>query len=71
MGNRGLASGAVVTLVKGGGQLALDDASSDVFRYLGSGAQHCLIRGSRRGSSFSTGSAKFYRTVDEDRTCSS
>ena len=34
LGNRHLASGAVVTLVMGGGQLIFDDASSDVIRYL-------------------------------------
>ena len=46
LGNRRLAPGAVVTLAKGGGQLALDDTSSDVIRYLGGGV-HYLIRGGR------------------------
>ena len=70
LGNRRLASGAVVTLAKGGGQLALDDISSDVIRYLGGGV-HFLIRGGRRSSRFKTGSAEFYGTVDENPTCSS
>ena len=60
LGNRRLASGAVVTLAKGGGQLALDDASSNVIRYLGDGV-HCLFRGSRGNSSYETGSAEFKR----------
>ena len=67
LGNRRLASGAVVTLVKGGGHLALEDASSNGIRYLGGGV-HCLIRGGRGSSSFETGSAKRYETVDEDAT---
>ena len=68
---RGLASGAVVPLPKGGGRLAVDDASIDVIRYLGGGV-YCLIRGSRGGACFETGSAEFYGiTVDEDGTCSS
>ena len=50
LGNKRLASGVVVTLAKGGGQLALDDASSDVIRYFGGGA-HCLIRDSTGSSS--------------------
>ena len=70
LGKRRLASGAVVTLAKGGGQLALDDVSSDAIRYLGGGV-HCLIRGGIRSSRFETGSAEFYGTVDEDPTCSS
>ena len=37
LGNRRLASDAVVTLEKGGGQIALEDASSDGTRYLGGG----------------------------------
>ena len=41
---RRLASGAVVTLAKGGGQLALEDSTSDGIRYLGGGV-YCLIRG--------------------------
>ena len=67
LGNRGLASVGVVTLAKGGGQLALGDASSDVIRYLGGGV-HCLNTGSRGGSSLETVSAELYGTVDEDRT---
>ena len=70
LGNRPLASGAAVTLAKGGGQLALDNASSDVIKYLGGGV-HCLIKGGKGSSSFETGSAEFYGTVDEDPTCSS
>ena len=70
LGNRRLASGAVVTLANGAGQLALDDASSDVIMYLGGGV-HCLIRSGRGSSSFETGSAEFDGTGDEDPTCSS
>ena len=70
LGNRCLAWGAVVTLAKGGGQLALEDASSDGIKHLGGGV-HCLIRGGRRCSSFETGSAEFHGTVDGDTTCSS
>ena len=66
--NRRLASGAAVTLAKGSGQLALDDASSGVIRYLGGGV-HCLVRAGRESSSFETGSAGYYETVDEDPTC--
>ena len=58
LGNKSLASGAVVTLAKGDGQLALDDASSGVIRYIGRGL-HCLIRGGRGSYSFGTGSAEF------------
>ena len=43
LGSRGLTSVGVVTLAKGGGQLALDYASSAVIRYLGGGG-HCLFR---------------------------
>ena len=68
LGNRRLASGAVVTPAKGGGQLTLDDASSGVIRYLGGGV-HCLARGGKGISSFDTKSAEFYGTVDEDPTC--
>ena len=50
--------------------MALDDARGEVIRDLGGGA-HCLIRGGRRSSSFETGSAEVYGTVDEDPTCSS
>ena len=58
-------------LAKGGGQLVLEDASSDGIRYLGDGI-HCFIRGGRRMSSLETDSAKFHGTVDdEDPTCSS
>ena len=39
-----------VTVVEGGGQLTLEDKSSDVIRYLGGGV-HCLIRGGRGCSS--------------------
>ena len=67
LGNRRLSSGTVVTLAKGGGQLALEDTSSDGIRYLGGGI-HCLIRDSRESSSFETGSAEFYGTADEDLT---
>ena len=56
LGNRRLASGAVVTLAKGGGQLALDDASSGVIRIL-AGDVHFLIKGVRGSSSFDTGSS--------------
>ena len=49
---------------KGGCKLALEDASSDGFRYLGGGIL-CLIKGSKRGYSFETG-AGFHGTVDED-----
>ena len=69
LGNRGLASVGVVTLAKGGGQLTLADASSNVIGYLGGGV-HCLIRGSNGGSSFESVSAEFDETVDKDRTCS-
>ena len=69
LGNRRLASGVVATLAKGGGYLALGDASSDFIRYLGGGV-HCLIRGSRESSSFETESAEFCGTVDEDATSS-
>ena len=41
LGKRRLASGAVVTLTKEGGQLAFEDASSDGIRSLGGGV-HCL-----------------------------
>ena len=44
LGNKRLTSSAEVTLAKGGGQLALDDASSDAVRYLGDEV-HCLVRG--------------------------
>ena len=70
LGNRRLTSGAVVTLAKGASQLALTDASSGVIRNPGSGV-HFLIRGCRGTSSFETGSAEFYGTVDEDLTSSS
>ena len=56
-----------MTLAKGGGQLALGDASSNVIRSLGGGV-HSLITGSRGGSSLETVSAELYGTVDEDRT---
>ena len=68
LSNRRLVSGAV-TLVEGGGELTLEDESSDVTRYLGGGV-HCLIRGGRGCSSFGTGSAKFCGTVDENATSS-
>ena len=58
LGNRLLVSDAVVTLAKGGGQYALEDASNDGIRYLG-GRVHCLIRGGRGSSSFETGSAEY------------
>ena len=70
LGSRRLASGAVVTLAKGGGQLALDDGNNGAIRYLGGGV-HCLIIESRGSSSFETGNAEFNGTVDEDPTCSS
>ena len=70
LGKRRLTPGAVVTLAEGGGQLVLEDTNSDVIRYLGGGV-HCLIRGGERSSTFETGSAEFYGTVDEDPTCSS
>ena len=57
LGNKRLASGAVVTLSKWSGQLTLDNASSDVIRYLGGGV-YCLIRGGRESSSFEAGSAE-------------
>ena len=69
-GNRRLASGAVVTLAKGGGELALDDASSNVIRYLEGGVS-CLIKSGRGRPTFETGSAECNGTVDEDPTCSS
>ena len=56
-------------LEKGGGQLALEDTSSDGIRYLGGGV-HCLIRSGRGGSSFETRSAEFNGTVDANPTCS-
>ena len=68
LGNRRLASGAVVTLAKGGGQLTLENASSGGIKYLGGGV-HYLI-GGRGSSSFATGSAEFCGTVDEDATSS-
>ena len=37
--NRCLTSSAVITLAKGGGQLALEDASSDGIIYLGGGVE--------------------------------
>ena len=58
LGNRRLASGAVVTLAQGGGQLALENASSDGIGYLGDGV-HCLIRVGRGRFSFETESANF------------
>ena len=70
LGNRRQASGAVVALAKGGGQLALNDTSSDGIRYPGDGV-HCLIRGGRGSSSFETVSGELYGTVDENPTCSS
>ena len=70
LGNRRLASGAVVIIVNWGGQLALEDTSSDGIRYLG-GEVHCLIRGGKKSSSFETGSEEFHGTADEDPTCSS
>ena len=66
--NRGLTSGAVVALAKGASQLALNDPSSGVIRYPGS-RLHFLSRGCRGASSFETGSAEVYGTVDEDLTC--
>ena len=67
LGDRCLASGAVVTLVKEGGELTLEDARSDVIRYLGGGVC-CLIRGGRGSSSFETESEELYGTVDKDAT---
>ena len=67
LGNRRLASGGVVTLAKGGGQLTLENASSGGIKYLGGGV-HCLVRGGRGSSSFVTGSAEFCGTVDEGAT---
>ena len=69
LGNRRLTSGAVVTLAKGSGQLAIEDASSDVIRYLGGGV-HRLIRGGKGSSSFETEGAKLRETVVEDATSS-
>ena len=46
LSHRCFASDAVVILAKGGGQLALEDASRDDIRYLGGGV-HYLIRGGR------------------------
>ena len=54
LSNRRSASGTVVIVVKGGGQLALEDASSDGIRYL-EGGVHCLIKGGRECSIFNTG----------------
>ena len=68
LGNRRLASGAVVILTKGGGQLALEDTNSDGIRCRGGGV--CLSRGGRGSSSFVTASEEFHGTVDEDPTCS-
>ena len=70
LGNRRLASSEVVILVKGGSQLALEDASIDGIRYLGDGV-HCLTIGGEVSSCFETESADFHETVDEDPTCSS
>ena len=67
LGNRRLASGTVVTLAKGDGQLAPENASSDDIKYFGGGV-HCFIRGGRGGSSFDTGNAELFRTADEDLT---
>ena len=67
LGNIRLASSVVVTLAKGGIQLALEDVSSDAIRYLGGGV-HCLIRGGRGSSGFETGSEEFCGTADEDAT---
>ena len=49
---------------KGGGKLALKDASSEGVRYLGGGTI-CLIKGSKIGYIFETG-AGFHGTVGED-----
>ena len=49
---------------KGGGKLALEDASSDGVRYLGGGIL-CLIKGSKRGYIFETGAGS-HGTVGED-----
>ena len=68
LGNRCLASGAVVTLANGGGQLALEDVSSDGIGYL-EGGVHRLIGGGRGSSRFETGSVEFSGSIDEGRTC--
>ena len=70
LGSRRLVSGAIVTLVKGGGQLVLDHTNNDAMRYLG-GGEYCPIRGGRGSFGFEIRSAEFYGTVDEDPTCSS
>ena len=46
---------------KGGGQLALEDASSNGVGYLGGGVR-CLVRGGKGGCIFET-SAEFHVTV--------
>ena len=51
LGNRCLTSGSARILSKGGGQLALEDASRDGIRHLGGGV-HCLIRSGGGSSSF-------------------
>ena len=65
LGNRCLASGAVVILAKRGGLLALEDANGDGVGYLGGGVL-CLVKGSKGGSILETG-ARFHGTVDGDR----
>ena len=65
LGNRRLASGAVVALAKGGGHLALEDVSSNDVWYLGGGVP-CLVRDGKRGSIFKVG-AGFHGTANEDR----
>ena len=68
--NRRSVSGAIVTLGKGGDQLALDHASSGVIKYIGGRIRP--IKSGRRSSSYETeSSANFYGTVREDPTCSS
>ena len=69
LGNKRLASGAVVTLAKGSSYLALRDASSDAIRYLRGGVR-CLIGGGKGSYNFETGSEEFCGTVDEDATSS-
>ena len=68
LGNRCLTSGSARILSKGGGQLALEDASRDGIRHLGGGV-HCLIRGGGGSSSSEIESEKFHGSVDEDPTC--
>ena len=70
LGNRRLASGAIVILAKGGRSVGSRGCKQCRLRYLGGGL-YCLIRGGTGSSSFETGSAELDGTANEDPTCSS